>query len=57
MVIGLDGNRVWMVIGLEGDRKVRIIVQYLIEVRVITKKNLPDFTTGQTPILLQFYYE
>ena len=21
------------------------------------KKNLPDFTTGQTPILLQFYYE
>jgi len=46
-----------MLIGVDGERKVRINVQYLKDSRVITKKNLPDFTTGQTPILLQFYYE
>jgi len=46
-----------MLIGVDGVRKVRINVQNLMGERLITKKNLPDFATGQTPILLQFYYE
>jgi hypothetical protein len=49
MVIRLNGNRVWMVIGLEGDRKVRINVQYLKDSRVITKKKSARFYNRTDP--------
>lgn len=59
MVIGLNGDQV---IGLNGDwvgwwKKSKKYYSILNRGKGDYKKNLPDFTTGQTPILLQFYYE